>query len=135
LPSIARWRAYSQVRRRRHAVGIRRVLDREGLGVPWPGEALAIVAFGALFLVTALAAVALAHRCNVGLFHERVEQRRSRIGRIVVDDGWLALAILGVVGLAAIVSTLVSDPLATGAVLLLACLGCWWPTWQPAARR
>ena len=34
----------------------------EGLGVPWPGEDLAIVAFAALFLVTALAAVALAHR-------------------------------------------------------------------------
>jgi uncharacterized membrane protein len=36
----------------------------EGLGVPWPGEDLAIVAFAALFLVTALAAVALAHRRN-----------------------------------------------------------------------
>jgi uncharacterized membrane protein len=34
----------------------------EGLGVAWPGEDLAIVAFAALFLVTALAAVALAHR-------------------------------------------------------------------------
>jgi hypothetical protein len=42
---------------------------------------------------------------------------------LFVDDGWLALAILGVVALAAIVSTLVSDPLATGAVLLLGCLG------------
>jgi uncharacterized membrane protein len=36
----------------------------EGLGVPWPGEDLAIVAFAALFLVTALAAVGLAHRRN-----------------------------------------------------------------------
>jgi uncharacterized membrane protein len=36
----------------------------EGLGVAWPGEDLAIVAFAALFLVTALAAVALAHRRN-----------------------------------------------------------------------
>jgi uncharacterized membrane protein len=36
----------------------------EGLGVPWPGEDLAIVAFAALFLVTALAGVALAHRRN-----------------------------------------------------------------------
>jgi uncharacterized membrane protein len=34
----------------------------EGLGVAWPGEDLAIVAFAALFLVAALAAVALAHR-------------------------------------------------------------------------
>ena len=34
----------------------------EGLSVAWPGEDLAIVAFAALFLVTALAAVALAHR-------------------------------------------------------------------------
>jgi uncharacterized membrane protein len=36
----------------------------EGLGVPWPGADLAIVAFAALFLITALAAVALAHRKN-----------------------------------------------------------------------
>jgi uncharacterized membrane protein len=36
----------------------------EGLGVAWPGEDLAIVAFAALFLVTAMAAVALAHRRN-----------------------------------------------------------------------
>lgn len=36
----------------------------EGLGVAWPGEDLAIVAFAALFLVIALAAVALAHRRN-----------------------------------------------------------------------
>ena len=34
----------------------------EGLGVPWPGEDLAILAFAALFLVVALAAVALARR-------------------------------------------------------------------------
>ena len=36
----------------------------EGLGVPWPGEDLAIVAFVALFLVTALAAVAIVQRAN-----------------------------------------------------------------------
>jgi uncharacterized membrane protein len=36
----------------------------EGLGVPWPGEDLAIVTFAALFLVAALAAVALAHRAD-----------------------------------------------------------------------
>jgi len=54
----------------------------------------------------------------------------SALGSIVrelaglfVDDGWLALAILGVVAFAAIVSMLVADPLATGAVLLLGCLG------------
>jgi uncharacterized membrane protein len=34
----------------------------EGLGVPWPGEDLAILAFVILFLVAALAAVALARR-------------------------------------------------------------------------
>jgi hypothetical protein len=42
---------------------------------------------------------------------------------LFVDDGWLALAILGVVAFAAVVSTLVSDQLATGVVLLLGCLG------------
>jgi uncharacterized membrane protein len=34
----------------------------EGLGVPWPGEDLAIFAFAGLFLVAALAAVTLARR-------------------------------------------------------------------------
>jgi Ca2+/H+ antiporter, TMEM165/GDT1 family len=34
----------------------------EGLGVPWPGEDLAILAFGALFLMVALVAVALTRR-------------------------------------------------------------------------
>jgi Ca2+/H+ antiporter, TMEM165/GDT1 family len=34
----------------------------EGLGVPWPGEDLAIVAFAALFLLVGLAAVALRRR-------------------------------------------------------------------------
>src|SRR5205807_8107074 len=34
----------------------------EGLGVPWPGEDLAVLAFAALFLVVALAGVALARR-------------------------------------------------------------------------
>jgi uncharacterized membrane protein len=34
----------------------------EGLGVPWPGEDLAIVVFAALFLAAALIAVALARR-------------------------------------------------------------------------
>jgi Ca2+/H+ antiporter, TMEM165/GDT1 family len=36
----------------------------EGLGVPWPGADLAIVSFAALFLITALAAVALADRAD-----------------------------------------------------------------------
>jgi hypothetical protein len=54
---------------------------------------------------------------------------------LFVDDGWLALAILGVVALAAIVSTLVSDPLATGAVLLLGCLGVLVANVATAARR
>ena len=39
----------------------------EGLGVPWPGEDLAIVAIAALFLLIALAAVALT-RPRVGAF-------------------------------------------------------------------
>ena len=34
----------------------------EGLGVPWPGEDIAIIAFAALFLLVALVAVALARR-------------------------------------------------------------------------
>src|SRR5262249_39119039 len=34
----------------------------EGLGVPWPSEDLAILAFGALFLMVALVAVALTRR-------------------------------------------------------------------------
>ena len=34
----------------------------EGLGVPWPGEDLAILAFAALFLTTALSTVVLARR-------------------------------------------------------------------------
>ena len=42
---------------------------------------------------------------------------------LFVDDGRLALAILCVVAFAAVVSTLVSNPLAAGAVLLLGCLG------------
>jgi uncharacterized membrane protein len=34
----------------------------EGLGVPWPGEDIAIIAFAALFVLVALVAVALARR-------------------------------------------------------------------------
>ena len=34
----------------------------EGIGVPWPGEDMAIIAFAALFLIVALVAVALARR-------------------------------------------------------------------------
>ena len=37
----------------------------EGLGVPWPGEDLAILAFAALFLTTAFLAVFLARRARV----------------------------------------------------------------------
>ena len=37
----------------------------EGLGVPWPGEDFAILAFAALFLMVALCAVALARRSRV----------------------------------------------------------------------
>ena len=45
------------------------------------------------------------------------------LAKLFVDDGWLALAILGVVALAGIFSTLVPISLATGVVLLLGCLG------------
>jgi hypothetical protein len=45
------------------------------------------------------------------------------LARLFVDDGWLALAILGVVAVASIVSALVPNSLAAGAVLLLGCLG------------
>ena len=54
---------------------------------------------------------------------------------LFVDDGWLALAILGVVALAAIVSVLVSDPQAAGAVLLFGCLGVLVANVASAARR
>jgi len=37
----------------------------EGLGVPWPGEDFAILAFAALFLLVALGIVALARRSRV----------------------------------------------------------------------
>lgn len=37
----------------------------EGIGVPWPGEDLAILAFAALFLMCALTAVALARRSRL----------------------------------------------------------------------
>jgi len=43
--------------------------------------------------------------------------------RLFVDDGWLALAILGVIVFAAIFSALVPNLLATSLVLLLGCLG------------
>jgi hypothetical protein len=66
----------------------------------------------------------------------------SALGNIVrelaglfVDDGWLALAIIGVVAFAAIVSILMSDPLATGVVLLLGCLGVLVANVASAARR
>jgi uncharacterized membrane protein len=36
----------------------------EGLGVPWPGKDLAILAIAALFLMVALAAVALTRRAR-----------------------------------------------------------------------
>jgi uncharacterized membrane protein len=40
----------------------------EGLGVQWPGEDFAIPAFAALFLMVALAAVALTRRARAGAF-------------------------------------------------------------------
>ena len=54
---------------------------------------------------------------------------------LFVDDGWLALAILSVVAFAAIFSSLVSDPLATGVVLLGGCLGVLVANVATAARR
>jgi hypothetical protein len=57
------------------------------------------------------------------------------LARLFVDDGRLALGILGAVALAAIVSVLVSDPQATGAVLLLGCLGVLVANVASAARR
>jgi hypothetical protein len=66
----------------------------------------------------------------------------SALGNVVrelaglfVDDGWLALAILGVVAFTAIVSMLVPGPLATGVVLLLGCLGVLVANVASAARR
>jgi uncharacterized membrane protein len=40
----------------------------EGLGVPWPGEDFAILAFAALFLIVSLAAVALTRRSRESQF-------------------------------------------------------------------
>jgi hypothetical protein len=46
------------------------------------------------------------------------------IAGLFIDDGSLALAILGIVALAAIVATLApSAPLVAGAILLFGCLG------------
>ena len=43
---------------------------------------------------------------------------------LVVDDGWLALAILLVIALAGFLSTVMPDmPIAAGAMLLFGCLG------------
>ena len=43
---------------------------------------------------------------------------------LVVDDGWLALAILIVIALAGVLSTVMPDmPLVAGCVLLIGCLG------------
>jgi len=55
---------------------------------------------------------------------------------LFVDDGWLALAILAVIALAGIFSTLMSDrPLAAGAILLFGCLGVLLANVARAARR
>jgi hypothetical protein len=57
------------------------------------------------------------------------------LAKLFVDDGRLALAILGVVAFAAILSTLVPSSLATGVVLLLGCLGVLVANVASAARR
>jgi hypothetical protein len=55
---------------------------------------------------------------------------------LFVDDGALALEILGVVVVAAIAAALVPDlPLATGAILLLGCVGVLLTSVARAARR
>jgi hypothetical protein len=55
---------------------------------------------------------------------------------LFVDDGWLALAILAVVMLAAISAALIPDiPLAAGAILLFGCLGVLLANVARAARR
>ena len=46
---------------------------------------------------------------------------RELVG-LVVDDGWLALAILGVVAVAAAISLVPGAGLASGAVLVVGCL-------------
>jgi hypothetical protein len=47
---------------------------------------------------------------------------RELVG-LFVEDGSLALAIIGVVAIAAILSFLLAAPVATGVVLLVGCLG------------
>jgi hypothetical protein len=59
----------------------------------------------------------------------------GELAGLFVDDGRLALAILGMVGFAAVVSMLVSEPLAAGVVLLLGCLGVLVANVATAARR
>jgi hypothetical protein len=55
---------------------------------------------------------------------------------LFVDDGSLALGVLAVVLLAAVSTALVPDlPLATGAILLLGCLGVLMASVARAARR
>ncbi len=55
---------------------------------------------------------------------------------LFVDDGSLALGVLAVVLLAAVSTALVPDlPLATGAILLLGCLGALLVNLAKAARR
>jgi hypothetical protein len=47
-----------------------------------------------------------------------------QLAGLFVEDGWLALAILGIVALAAVLALLMPRlPLAAGALLLFGCLG------------
>jgi hypothetical protein len=59
-----------------------------------------------------------------------------QLAGLVVDDGSLALAIVGVIALAAVLGLLLPDyPRASGAVLLLGCLGVLFANVVSAARR
>jgi Ca2+/H+ antiporter, TMEM165/GDT1 family len=97
----------------------------EGLGVPWPGEDIAIIAFAA--------AVPPCRACG-GRPHASPRHRGitmsaliSLFGQLVglfVDDGWLALATLCIVALASLIAFLMpSLSLPAGAILLFGCLG------------
>ncbi|MEO6947960.1 MAG: hypothetical protein ABI150_15715 [Nitrobacter sp.] len=56
-----------------------------------------------------------------------------QLAGLFIDDGWLALAILGVVAAAALVAS--RQPIEAGAILLFGCLGVLFANVRAAPRR
>ena len=97
----------------------------EGLGVAWPGEDLAIIAFAALFLAVGLAAVPLARRNPARRRDEHPRRGLSRTDRTV---RWIASAcdrrpLRSSRSPATLALLMPNFPLATGVILLFGCLG------------